>query len=416
MSMRAQARTKPTPKLGTLIVMAVIGITIGFATTIILVNSGDDEAPRAGRGSRSAGNRRPSAPSLPDDSSSHNKATNSTPKPVASDGPAEASLFREADRLVNSSMDNYAKVRKKLNEIASKHAGTETGSKAEARIKEIDEAFAKMADAEVEETRKGIADAISKGIDSVVMSQVRRLKARFRGTQWYDNGGDRKITALASLEATSGERSGAPGVLDFGRDRYSVVVWAKTSEGGSLFAVTREGNWSEHCKTLFVENGVVAFDIGWVGQVKGTTVVTDGQWHCIALTGGDEYTIYVDGKREAESRLQSPGDPEGAAIQVGFTNADFPEKQTYFNGQMDELQIYSRRLPGDEIRSLAEKPGADVAGLVRRWSFDGNLNDSISGQQSSSFRGEGKYAEGVSGQCLTLDGATSIRGGSTARP
>ena len=59
---------------------------------------------------------------------------------------------------------------------------------------------------------------------------------------------------------------------------------------------------------LFLRNGKVCFDIGWVGIVTGQTRVNDGQNQEVGVEfAGGKYHDLVDGKREA-SGLRSIAD------------------------------------------------------------------------------------------------------------
>ena len=54
------------------------------------------------------------------------------------------------------------------------------------------------------------------------------------------------------------------------------------AEAGTIVAkAPADGSWQPHCKMLFVRAGVVVFDIGWVGELVGSTNVSDGLVHTV---------------------------------------------------------------------------------------------------------------------------------------
>ena len=59
-----------------------------------------------------------------------------------------------------------------------------------------------------------------------------------------------------------------PGDLDLSRGDYTIATRFQTRRGGSLFCETTPGDrWVPDGKSLFVRDGRLVFDIGWVGAV-----------------------------------------------------------------------------------------------------------------------------------------------------
>ena len=89
---------------------------------------------------------------------------------------------------------------------------------------------------------------------------------------------------------------------------FTWSAWIKTRGKGTVIShCNRLGPWHAQGRCLFVRDGNLQFDIGWVGCVKHSTDVADGKWHHVAVAGGKGLRgvdLYVDGKR-------SPG---GSAI------------------------------------------------------------------------------------------------------
>jgi len=82
---------------------------------------------------------------------------------------------------------------------------------------------------------------------------------------------------------------------------FTWSAWIKTSGSGTIISrCNRSGPWHALAQCLFVQNGNLTLDIGWVGAVKHPAPISDGQWHHVAVTGGmipRDIDLYVDGKR-----------------------------------------------------------------------------------------------------------------------
>ncbi|MEO2005659.1 MAG: LamG-like jellyroll fold domain-containing protein, partial [Candidatus Poribacteria bacterium] len=119
-------------------------------------------------------------------------------------------------------------------------------------------------------------------------------------------------------------------------------------------------------KTLFISNGTLTFDTGWVGQFGGIAAVADGEWHHVGVTvdivdGEDPIQFYVDGDLDQLGQMDvnafPPIDAELVMIGLdGRADLEFPP----FTGLIDEVGIYDRVLTDEEMASNA----AATAGLT----------------------------------------------------
>jgi len=85
---------------------------------------------------------------------------------------------------------------------------------------------------------------------------------------------------------------------------------------------------------------------------SGVTVAT-GEWIHVAIVSdtnaSNQYRIYANGSPEATGDLPDPAD-EGANNVIG--GKPLPFNSDYFDGQMDEVYIYSAALSSTEVSSL----------------------------------------------------------------
>ncbi|MBE0537679.1 MAG: hypothetical protein IH624_18595, partial [Phycisphaerae bacterium] len=193
---------------------------------------------------------------------------------------------------------------------------------------------------------------------------------------------------------------------DFGDSQFTIATWIRTTHGGTIMArCPASGPWAPQGKTFFVRGGCLGFDIGWVGAVTGSTPVADGRWHHVALTGGsNQFTLYVDGRRDADGMLAAEPDPKDFVHRIGYTNDNFPSPSG-FDGDIDDLRLYHRQLSAEQIRALAGSPQAvPQAALVGHWTFDDDCNDAAASNNHAANTVDARFAPGRFGSALRLNG------------
>ena len=128
-----------------------------------------------------------------------------------------------------------------------------------------------------------------------------------------DSGGGRPAIPHGVAGFSSGRTAGSQALQLDGRsiwvqlpvetphDGYTWSAWIKTTGDGAILShCSKAGPWHARGRCLFVKNGKLSFDVGWVGCVESPAVIADGTWHHVAVAGGagmDEVVLYVDGKR-----------------------------------------------------------------------------------------------------------------------
>ncbi|MFI5455399.1 MAG: DUF6797 domain-containing protein [Isosphaerales bacterium] len=161
--------------------------------------------------------------------------------------------------------------------------------------------------------------------------------------------------------------------FDMSRGDYTIVSRFQTRRGGTLFCETTPGaNWVPQGKSLFVRDGRVAFDIGWVGVVESVRRVDDGEWHVAVLTyerPTHRARLYIDGRPEGEEELTPKGSLASRVARIGFTASDFPEQATYFDGRIAEIRLYKQALdPGAVAKVMSAN--ANDSKLFACWKPD----------------------------------------------
>ncbi len=148
-----------------------------------------------------------------------------------------------------------------------------------------------------------------------------------------------------------------PEEFDFNSD-FTWSAWIKTDSSGPgvIFAKTGgPGTDDMGPKTLWVRNGVLNLDTGWVGNVADTENIADNKWHHISVVGIPEDSIvqfFVDGQATAEGALNLAEHPEdGWDTQHVFIGLDGRADGEFgvFTGIVDEFSVYNKALEEAEV-------------------------------------------------------------------
>ena len=86
-------------------------------------------------------------------------------------------------------------------------------------------------------------------------------------------------------------------------------------------------------RPLFVRNGRLVFDIGWVGALESKRRVDDGEWHEVAVTyehATGRARLFIDGRRDGEKDAGPQGVLADRVVRIGFTAPDFPRARLLF--------------------------------------------------------------------------------------
>ena len=148
-----------------------------------------------------------------------------------------------------------------------------------------------------------------------------------------------------------------PGDFDFKDSDFTIYARNKTREGGTILAhAPLTGKWQPNYSALFVRDGRLVYDIGWVGAVTSKRDVDDDEWHDIVMTYRHErgnISFYIDGKLDTETAMKPNALAEGVgSVRLGFTAPDFPVERTYFLGSMAEVRFYRQALKLEDVATF----------------------------------------------------------------
>src|SRR6266404_759654 len=207
---------------------------------------------------------------------------------------------------------------------------------------------------------------------------------------------------------------------NFGTGDFTFDFWEKSSDTDRISALAFDPNqgtsnldfdfndtfglwvfWNSGGGT----NGVNAIQVGSPGDY------TNDQWHHIALTrSGSTFTLYIDGVNVGTAN-------DSEAINLSGANNNFIGSDSaghFWNGSVDEVEIFNRALTADEVKGIYDaagagkcKAGVSPANMVSWWRAEGDAVDTKDGNDGT-FNGTPTYSSGEVGQAFSFDGSSYV--------
>jgi hypothetical protein len=141
-----------------------------------------------------------------------------------------------------------------------------------------------------------------------------------------------------------------PGGFPSGKSPRSLSGWGKTGSTAPGFRWIAAFGTPEYARAMFIgQNGRDLFGGGFADDLR-VDGFWDEQWHHIALTyDGSIAKLYADGTERCSAAKSWDLNPQHASIgrQVNYGSE-------YWNGQIDDVRIYTRVLTDSEIRQLSQ--------------------------------------------------------------
>lgn len=184
-------------------------------------------------------------------------------------------------------------------------------------------------------------------------------------------------------------------------DYTTIGFWVKPTAfpaSGEVFLLSN-GGWQERWKISMPAHGKPVFTTHAGGaccsDMDSGTPLTIGTWTYVVMThDGTKDIIYFNGVKVSEKNVAGALDKTKHPLGIGYDPID---KGGFFEGALDDVQIYNRALSGAEIVALyASQTQAPVVpgNLVADYQANGNANDAtaynnhatVGGAQLSSDR------------------------------
>ncbi len=129
---------------------------------------------------------------------------------------------------------------------------------------------------------------------------------------------------------------------------------------GTLFSkCAPDGAWSPDAKALYLRDGKLVYDIGWVGEISGGRRVNDGKpRHAVLSLQEGEVSLWLDGRRIARREEFTRPDVAGHVFKIGMAASNFGGELA--DGAVTRVRAWGRALPEADIRALFKVGGAAV--------------------------------------------------------
>lgn len=145
----------------------------------------------------------------------------------------------------------------------------------------------------------------------------------------------------------------------------TAALWIRTTNENDqvIFSFDRNEYWRLEINGAGAEAGRIGWDVmtdAGQADLGGRVRVDDGQWHHVAgVFDRGQITIFVDGEVDVTTRMGTTfgtGNPRFGFVGVGSEASSFDgdkAPETYFEGDIDDVRLYTRALASEEIRELA---------------------------------------------------------------
>ena len=145
--------------------------------------------------------------------------------------------------------------------------------------------------------------------------------------------------------------------LDLGADFTAMASFESGGEG-TLFAMCApSGKWSAGAKALFIRDGRLVYDIGWLGEMTGGPKVNNGKPRTAVFSVREGAArLWLDGKVIAEKAGFTKPNAKGHVFKVGRAAPDFAGDFT--KGTISAVRVWKRALPDAEVALLFKNDGA----------------------------------------------------------
>lgn len=173
----------------------------------------------------------------------------------------------------------------------------------------------------------------------------------------------------------------------------TISFWAKPNSlpvSGEVYLLSN-GGWQERWKISLPGHGKPVFTTHSNGQccsdLDSGTPLTVGQWTHIVMThDGTQDIIYLNGVQVNQKSAAGALDPTTKPLGIGYDPID---NGSYFDGALDEVQIYNYAMNAGEVSGLYTQqstfPGT-ASNLAAEYKLNGNGDDSSQfGNNASAF-------------------------------
>jgi len=199
---------------------------------------------------------------------------------------------------------------------------------------------------------------------------------------------------------------------DFATVSFWVKVNALPAQGEAY--ILSNGGWQSRWKISLPNHGKPVFttnSTSGISDMDSNSPLPVGQWrHVVMVHNGTQDKIFINGALANQKNVTGALNDTGMPFSIGNNPID---GGNYFNGDLDDIQIYNRALSDAEVTALytAQNQAPVFTGdLVANYTFAGNANDVTPFHNNATVNGAqlSKDRFNRSNQAYEFDGTNDV--------
>src|ERR1051325_4815106 len=192
---------------------------------------------------------------------------------------------------------------------------------------------------------------------------------------------------------------------------FTIAMWVKAGATQQTYADIIDNNHTDS-RSWVIQYQNTGLQFIWGVAQRGSVnfSLTPDTWQFLVVSFDANYVgrVYLDGELKGSFQGNGPVNYDGTQF---CRLSAWGGGGRFFNGEIDEVDIYDRALAQAEVLALFQAGSAGKCvncdptpdGIANWWSFEGNGNDSV-GSKTVTLKNGAVFAAGKAGQGLQLDG------------
>lgn len=177
-----------------------------------------------------------------------------------------------------------------------------------------------------------------------------------------------------SLNGTGQYLTGNSTGFPTGGNAFSVSTWFKTSSVANRDFI----NWGTYTSNYFaivINNGMIGVSVSGGSVTYEPISYNNGAWHHLVVTyASGSFNIYIDNVLRLTAAIVANVSLSSGVLNIGVGTTF--GGTTYFNGQIDQILIYSASLTNTQVGTIYNSGSGTYlvpsTNLIRRWEFEEN--------------------------------------------
>ena len=152
----------------------------------------------------------------------------------------------------------------------------------------------------------------------------------------------------------------------FGSGEFTIAARFRTKGNGTLASkCPPSGKWRPDSKALFLRDGRLVYDIGWVGEMQSSRRYNDGKWHRVLLTHRNGAArMYVDGALVCDKDDFTARDRSEDVFKIGAAADDFAGS---YSGDISDVTVFEHNVPDGKAQQWTRGEVVNMGEPALQW-------------------------------------------------